>query len=165
MQQHWTIEELIDDWTLLPAEQAFLAGSQEANRLGLAVMLKVFQHEGRFPARTRDVPQAAVEFVSRQVGVEAVQFERYDWRGRSSSTHRALIREFFSMLCLHLVQNCLVYVNTLMLQRVLEDETWQERMTAEDWRGLTPLIYQHVNPYGIFRLDMTTRLDLGRAAA
>lgn len=69
------------------------------------------------------------------------------------------------MLCLHLVQNCLVYVNTLMLQRVLEDDQWRERMTAEDWRGLTPLIYQHVNPYGIFRLDMTTRLDLGRAAA
>ncbi|PIG98286.1 Tn3 family transposase [Deinococcus sp. UR1] len=94
MHQHWTIEDLIDDWTLLPTEQALLAGSQEANRLGLAVMLKAFQYEGRFPARTRDVPQAAVEFVSRQVGVEVTQFERYDWRGRSSSTHRALIREF-----------------------------------------------------------------------
>lgn len=68
MHQHWTIEDLIDDWTLLPTEQALLAGSQEANRLGLAVMLKAFQYEGRFPARTRDVPQAAVEFVSRQVG-------------------------------------------------------------------------------------------------
>lgn len=69
------------------------------------------------------------------------------------------------MLCLHLVQNCLVYVNTLMLQRVLEDDHWRNRMTAEDWRGLTPLIYQHVNPYGLFRLDMTTRLNLGSAAA
>ncbi|MBI0446635.1 DUF4158 domain-containing protein [Deinococcus sp. DB0503] len=94
MQQHWTIEELIDDWTLLPAEQALLTGSQGANRLGLAVMLKAFQHEGRFPARTRDVPSAAVAFVARQVGVEVTHFDRYDWRGRSSSTHRALIREF-----------------------------------------------------------------------
>lgn len=94
MQQHWTIEELIDDWTLLPAEQALLAGSQEANRLGLAVMLKAFQHEGRFPARTQDVPPAAVEFVARQVGVEVTHFGRYDWRGRSSSNHRALIRDF-----------------------------------------------------------------------
>ncbi|TDE84646.1 Tn3 family transposase [Deinococcus sp. S9] len=94
MQQHWTIEELIDDWTLLPAEQTLLTGSQGANRLGLAVMLKAFQHEGRFPARTRDVPHVAVAFVARQVGVEVTHFERYDWRGRSSSTHRALIREF-----------------------------------------------------------------------
>jgi len=31
-------------------------------------------------------------------------------------------------------------------------------MTAEDWRGLTPLIYQHVNPYVRIELDMETRL-------
>lgn len=42
----------------------------------------------------RDVPPAAVEFVARQVGVEVTRFGRYDWRGRSSSTHRALIRDF-----------------------------------------------------------------------
>ncbi len=34
------------------------------------------------------------------------------------------------------------------------------RMTAEDWRGLTPLIYHHVNPYGRIEFDMDTRLPL-----
>jgi hypothetical protein len=29
---------------------------------------------------------------------------------------------------------------------------------AEDERGLTPLIYSHVNPYSTFRLDKTTRV-------
>lgn len=52
MHQHWTIEDLIDDWTLLPTEQALLAGSQEANRLGLAVMLKAFQYG--VPTRSSD---------------------------------------------------------------------------------------------------------------
>ena len=85
-------------------------------------------------------------------------------KGGEISTNRLEDQEI-SMLCLHLLQNCLVYVNTLMLQRVLEDEHWREKMTEEDWRGLTPLIYQHVNPYGIFRLDMTTRLNLGQVAA
>jgi len=33
-------------------------------------------------------------------------------------------------------------------------------MTPEDLRALTPLIYNHVNPYGTFRLDMATRLSL-----
>ena len=33
-------------------------------------------------------------------------------------------------------------------------------MTGEDMRGLTPLIYNHVNPYGRFELDMTKRLPL-----
>ncbi len=40
-----------------------------------------------------------------------------------------------------------------------------ERMTPEDLRGLTPLIYAHVNPYGVFRLDMQERLALDEAAA
>lgn len=85
-------------------------------------------------------------------------------KGGEISTNRLEDQEI-SMLCLHLVQNCLVYVYTLMLQRVLADEEWRARMTEEDWRGLTPLMYQHVNPYGLFRLDMTTRLNLGAVAA
>jgi TnpA family transposase len=58
------------------------------------------------------------------------------------------------LLALHLVQNCLVYINTLMLQEVLGEEGWLERMKPEDLRALTPLIYSHVNPYGLFRLNM-----------
>jgi len=44
------------------------------------------------------------------------------------------------MLALHLLQICLVYINTLFIQEVLADPAWRDRMTAEDWRGLTPLI-------------------------
>lgn len=65
-----------------------------------------------------------------------------------------------SVLCLHLLQMCLVYVNTLMIQKVLADPVWMKRMTAVDLRGLTPLIWGHVNPYGTFRLDMNERLEL-----
>jgi hypothetical protein len=70
-----------------------------------------------------------------------------------------------AVLSLHLVQACLVYVNTLMLQQVLDDPGWREKMTPEDYRGLTPLIYPHVNPYGMFELDMTKRLALDPQAA
>jgi hypothetical protein len=66
----------------------------------------------------------------------------------------------FGMLALHLLQICLVYINTLFIQEVLSDPAWRDRMTAEDWRGLSPLIYNHVNPYGRFELDMATRLAL-----
>jgi len=65
-----------------------------------------------------------------------------------------------SMLSLHLLQNCMVYVNTLMLQEVLAQPHWQGRLTEADLRALTPLIWEHVNPYGRFELDMTTRLPL-----
>ncbi len=65
------------------------------------------------------------------------------------------------MLSLHLLQLSLVYVNTLMIQEVLSTPEWSGRLTADDLRGLTPLIYGHVNPYGRFELDMEKRLPLG----
>lgn len=65
-----------------------------------------------------------------------------------------------SILSMHLLQSCLVYVNTLMVQEVLTEPKWYNRMTEEDWRGLTPLFYLHINPYGRFDLDMESRLPL-----
>jgi len=43
---------------------------------------------------------------------------------------------------------------------VLSEKDWRGRMTAEDFRGLMPLIYGHISPYGTFLLDMTSRLNL-----
>jgi TnpA family transposase len=65
-----------------------------------------------------------------------------------------------SVLSLHLLQACLVYINTLMLQDILAEPAWMGRMTAEDFRALSPLVYTHVNPYGTFELDMDARLPL-----
>ena len=53
---------------------------------------------------------------------------------------------------------CLVYINTLLVQKVLADKDWLSRMQPEDFRGLTPLFYGHVNPYGRLDLDMQSRL-------
>ncbi len=47
-----------------------------------------------------------------------------------------------------------------MLQRVLAEPTWRERLTEADRRGLTPLLWAHVSPYGAFDLDMKRRLDI-----
>ena len=80
-------------------------------------------------------------------------------KGGEISTNRIEDQEI-AVLSLHLVQNCLVYVNTLMLQGVLSEKKWFDLMTQEDLRALTPLIYLHVNPYGTFKLDMTERLPI-----
>jgi hypothetical protein len=45
-------------------------------------------------------------------------------------------------------------------QQVLAEPAWLTLMTSEDFRALTPLIYQHVNPYGIFELDLDKRLAI-----
>lgn len=70
-----------------------------------------------------------------------------------------------SVLALHLIQNCLVYVNTLMLQRVLADPGWLDRMTQEDHRGLTPAILSHINPYGRLDADTNRRIDFEQRMA
>jgi TnpA family transposase len=80
-------------------------------------------------------------------------------KGGEMATNRILDQEV-GMLTLHLLQACLVYVNTLMLQRILGEGAWEHRLTTEDLRGLTPLTYAHVNPYGTFRLDMDVRLAI-----
>lgn len=85
-------------------------------------------------------------------------------KGGEVSTNRFEDQEI-SILSLHLLQICLVYVNTLMIQNVLADNAWKERLQDEDLRALTPLIHSHVNPYGSFELDMAKRLSLEQNVA
>jgi Tn3 transposase DDE domain len=51
-----------------------------------------------------------------------------------------------------------------MRQQVLSEPAWQGRLTLTDLRALTPLKWQHVNPYGTFALKMNERLPLAQAA-
>jgi TnpA family transposase len=80
-------------------------------------------------------------------------------RGGDFATNRKESQEL-TVLSLHLLQNCLVYINTLMIQQTLNDPEQMKYMTPEDLRGLTPLFFNHINPYGSFDLDMDTRLPI-----
>jgi TnpA family transposase len=63
-----------------------------------------------------------------------------------------------SVLCLRVLQAAAAYLNTLMIQDVLDEDLVQ--LTVEDRRGLTPLFWSNVAPYGEVRLNMNTRLAL-----
>jgi TnpA family transposase len=63
-----------------------------------------------------------------------------------------------AILSLHLLQICMVYINTLLVQRVLSEPEWLDRMQPEDFRGLNPLFYFNINPYGRQVLNMQERL-------
>jgi TnpA family transposase len=88
----------------------------------------------------------------------ATDFVFFARRGEMASNHRE--DHEVSMLALHLIQNCMVYVNTLMIQKVLAQPNWQGKFTPRDYAALTPLIWEHGNPYGRFDLDMNARLVL-----
>ena len=64
------------------------------------------------------------------------------------------------MVALHILQAALVYVNTLMIQEVLAQPEWVGVLTDDDRRGLTPLFWTHILPYGEARLNMAHRLAL-----
>lgn len=52
-------------------------------------------------------------------------------KGAELATNRQENQEI-GLLCLHLLQASLVYVNTLMIQQVLVDPVWYEQMTTRD---------------------------------
>jgi len=39
------------------------------------------------------------------------------------------------------------------------------RLSPEDYRGLTPLIYAHINPYGRFDIDLDKRINFNQRLA
>jgi hypothetical protein len=43
---------------------------------------------------------------------------------------------------------------------VAEITGWHGQMTPRDYASLTPLVWEHVNPYGRVDLDMSARLAL-----
>jgi TnpA family transposase len=85
-------------------------------------------------------------------------FIYYGKRGEISTNRKD--NQEMGLLCLHLLQASMVYINTLMIQQVLKEPGWAGQMTPRDLAALSPLITLHINPYGRFELDMETRLPL-----
>ena len=48
-----------------------------------------------------------------------------------------------SMLCLHLLQNCMVHINTLIIERLFARPHWQDKLRERDLKALTPLMWDH----------------------
>ena len=96
MKRHWSRDELTETFTLRPDELALLTSSiTDHNRLGFAVLLKFFEHEGRFPQQSSQVPDALICYLAEQLSVSKEVFHQYNWQGRSIPEHRARIRQWF----------------------------------------------------------------------
>ncbi|GAB2460232.1 Tn3 family transposase [Streptomyces incanus] len=114
--------------------------------------------------RDRDLQREIEEGLNVVESWNAANAVIYYGKGGEISTNR---REEVEMaaLCPRILQASLVYVNTLMLQDVLAEPRWVGLLGPADRRGLTPLFWQHVRPYGEVRLDLGARLDIGTRAA
>jgi len=87
-------DELIEHWTLVGDELDLLTGRTGPSRLRLALWLKFFIAEGRFPAGRSELPDEAVAWVARQVKVPASDLGLFDWEGRTAERPRKTVRTF-----------------------------------------------------------------------
>jgi TnpA family transposase len=86
-------DELIDAWTIVGDEPKLIGGKRGPTRLGFAILLRFYTERGRFPRGRAEIPDEAIEYVARQVGVERTEIAFYDWSGRTIEYHRAQIRQ------------------------------------------------------------------------
>jgi TnpA family transposase len=84
---------------------------------------------------------------------EANDFIRYGRQGIFATNNRE--QQEISALCLQLVQNCLVLINAILVEQTVAQHHLLEQFSSDDRRALTPLFFEHVNPYGLFELDVT----------
>lgn len=73
------LNELARDWTLSQDERALL--------------LKIFQRDGRFPERREDLAANIVTYLAQQVRVSPDDYLAVDWSERTQRQHRAQIRD------------------------------------------------------------------------
>jgi len=82
----------------------------------------------------------------------ANDFLCYGRQGVFATNSRA--QQEITTLCLQLLQNCLMLINTILVEQTIAQHHLLKQWQADDQRALTPLFYEHVNPYGLFALDL-----------
>jgi Domain of unknown function (DUF4158) len=64
-------DELVEHWTLVGEELGQVAGKRGTTRLGFALLLKFYTRYARFPRGRGELPEEAMTYVARQVGVSS----------------------------------------------------------------------------------------------
>ncbi len=89
MQQQWSDHELVEHWPLNDEEQALLFDLTGENQLGLAVYLKFFQNEGRFPYNHAEITQMAIDYLAASLQLSSSLFSHYIPLSRRGKSQRS----------------------------------------------------------------------------
>ncbi len=69
MKRCWDEQELIEHWTLFKSEDALFANRTDRGRIGVAVLLKFFQLNARFPRHHKEGSLPKIEIIWQPSGV------------------------------------------------------------------------------------------------
>jgi hypothetical protein len=149
--------ELLELWSLTPAELSRAGGKRDVNALAFALLLKFFQVHGRFPRGRVEFPHDVVGFVGRQLGVAASELGFYEWSGRTVERHRAQIRELLGF------RECGVTDYATAADWLVEHVTQAERQVEQVRSELLGwLRREHLEPPASARLLRIIRSALDR---
>jgi TnpA family transposase len=150
-------DELIDCWTLVGDESELVAGKRGATKLGFALLLRHYTERGRFPRDRSEIPDAAVDYIARQVGVDPTEIAFYEWTGRTSKFHRTQIRQALGF------RECTVAdaeaLTAWLVQHVTQVERSAERVTEH---LLAECRRRRLEPPTAGRVDRIVRSALSR---
>ena len=154
MKRCWNERELAEHWTLFEAEMALLANCTGRGRMGVAVLLKYFQLNGRFPRQHRDAPGAVLAFLGEQLSVAPETWFDYDLWGRSGQRDREQIRAYLGFRPIEVADERRLcrWLETEVAPKDLERA--HLRIAVADWRR-----EQHLEPPAE---DHAERLIAGR---
>jgi hypothetical protein len=93
MKQLWSIEELVEHWSLGAEDQELLAGKHASGRLGFAAQLAFYRLHAWFPDRLGDFAPAVIAHLADQIAIPEAALDGYDWSGRTGRRHRQDIIE------------------------------------------------------------------------
>ena len=90
----YTHEELVEHFLLTPADlQLVLTCRGDANRCGMALLLKALAYLGYVPEKLDCMPSEVRSFIAGQLGLLWDFCERYPWDSRTRDQHLLLIRQ------------------------------------------------------------------------
>jgi len=90
----YTHEELVEHFLLTPADlQLVLTCRGDANRCGMALLLKALAYLGYVPEKLDCMPSEVRSFIAGQLGLLWDFCERYPWDSRTRDQHLFLIRQ------------------------------------------------------------------------
>jgi len=145
-------DELIEHWTLIGGELDLVTGRTGPSKLALALWLKFFTVEGRFPAGRSELPDEAVGYVASQVKVAAADLGLFDWDGRTAERSRKMVRTFLGF------RECSVADAEKLTVWLAEEVCSRERRTERVREALLAQLREE-------RIEQPGRIRLGRMIA